>query len=1306
MQYRSDSIIALRLFFLLVVLLFFPAVVLASDWIPVLQGGQPKNSGTWLNPDDPGCQEPGVTCHWDKGVPLGGIAAIDLSAQQPFTVSLNTSLNLSDFLLASNQATLAIPVREVFNAQQSTIDAGAVLLDGSWKGSVSNSGRFVLASGFYSGDFTNQGELVIREKSNRLQGSLNNAGLVKHTGDLALEEPSFQLSGGGTVHLIGGTVHGFTGSETLVNDNTIVGLERVSIIAGLALINTGKLETGGGVLAVNANAGGIVNSGEISAKSGNINVTGEVSNGGGILRSEGESILTLEKAKVSGGRLEGNGHPIFLNLSEVRNATLAGTTGISPATDRPSTLAGTIDNQSKIIIPARHQLFLDQATVTGGEIQFLGASSKLTVVSEESTLSDVTVLFGGPITASLRGRFGTEHLALDNTLVRGEGTLGQLRLTHSGTILASVPEKILRVDARGGPFLQNGLVQAAQGGIIELHGDPIEGNGTVEAVQDSTVRLHRVRFESGTLRTRGGTVEIVDDSRFGRISLDNEGRLVNKFDVDLRLEPAGTYKNSGEITLRPRSQLIVVDGEAAISGGGSLVLEKPSAVIGEVPGGRAPGSPPPRLVFDGNIQGEGFLGGGTADLQLRGSLFTAGRLVLQPASRIEVQGPVDVLSADGHLELRTGEYVLNRVALQLKATLDLNRVTVESSEILTDATSVVRVTAPSSFKGKLSNKGQVEITGGSLTLGSGGSYDNQGTVKLARSNKLLLSGGPVTLSGEGTWEMGPSSVVAGLREEDELVLDSTLAGEGAVGDGTKEFVLEVRGDLVATVAKRFLTIQRADLLNRGSVGAALGGVLRMFQVDSVALGSGQILVQPNSKLVLGDTILSGDIKEHLSNEKGTIEIASKSEIQDGFANRGLIAVPGRVELVLGGTDSTFLKTFVNDGEMRLAPKARLTVDGDQVLDGSGSLTMTAASIRGLPAEGSNRLTNSSLIQGTGIIGDDNLGLENLGTIQANVDRKVLSVRSSQPIENCGRFASLEGGILDFSLLEIGCSEGAGRVDVKKGQLRLFETILEEQIFEVKAGGEASLVNEITFLTSDLFNEGKISVGRSSVLSFDAEGSFSNSATVRLEQSAVLKIFGGEASLNGGGQVVLAGAKIEGNDSAVDHLINASNTLRGAGRIGDNLKQVTNRSAGTIRSETKGTLTLAPGELLNEGTLHANGGGSLIVKTESFQSPGKILIDAGSTLRVRNDDLDVSGNLTVEIGASPAQSGRVLCDLKATVTGTLTVRLQKGVTPGVGEYVLLEAASIENIANVVIPSFLAGLEVESRVTPTQLILTVR
>jgi len=456
---------------------------------------------------------------------------------------------------------------------------------------------------------------------------------------------------------------------------------------------------------------------------------------------------------------------------------------------------------------------------------------------------------------------------------------------------------------------------------------------------------------------------------------------------------------------------------------------------------------------------------------------------------------------------------------------------------------------------------------------------------------------------------------------------------------------------------------------RSSRNFGATAVVRLFAVSLAilvifSLGSGTALAAPCGTLsgtVSTWNVGSSGFWNTGSNwSAGTPSSTISACIIDGTStvtlNSGQNLFVDDLELASGNTLTSGLNMnlfmygtqMINNGSVLLngggGANAILVLENNVTLSGGGTFTMTNAGGGGSAyieqGIGGLTFTNQSTIQGTGILGNGGLALNNSGTINANVSAQAMSLNQSGGTTNSGLLEASNGGVLQ--LLSITINNAGGHVTANSGS-----TVQISSNTTIKGGTLTNNGGTLgTTSGSNAFLDGSTGSGSvtiNGIYTSDTNsntyiyGSIVNNGTIQLNggggSNAILIGESANVTLTGGGIVNMAVASggglsyIEQGVGGVT-LTNVDNTIQGAGIIGNGGLALVNQS--TINSNLAG-LTLivnASGGVANTGLMEASNGGTLQFSGITVANGGgAITANSGSTVQIANSTHIQGGTLT-------------------------------------------------------------------------------
>jgi hypothetical protein len=372
----------------------------------------------------------------------------------------------------------------------------------------------------------------------------------------------------------------------------------------------------------------------------------------------------------------------------------------------------------------------------------------------------------------------------------------------------------------------------------------------------------------------------------------------------------------------------------------------------------------------------------------------------------------------------------------------------------------------------------------------------------------------------------------------------------------------------------------------------------------------------------------------------------------------LAIADGQTLAVVGPTIANGGSIQVNGGA---GNNAILDIAGNVTLSGAGTLTLSSATGGGdayiQQASGGLTLTNSSTIQGAGIIGNNGLTLVNSGTIDANTKTGVagITLNGGGGITNTGTLEATAGGTLtvDNNVVNTGgkiTASGTGSMVDLDGVTITGGTLTAKTGGALETQGTTTL-SGVTLAAGTTY---PVADGTTTVL----VGPFTNNGAVTITggnaNDAILDI-GSNLTLSG--PVTLSTAT--GGGSAIIQqnsgglTLTTTGTIQGAGTIGNNGLTLVN--SGTINANTTsgvaGITLNGGGNITNTGTLEATNGATLTV-ANNVVNTGANITASGTGSIVDLDGVTITGGtLTASGGAALTTSGTTTLSGLTIGTGT-------------------------------------------------------
>ena len=325
---------------------------------------------------------------------------------------------------------------------------------------------------------------------------------------------------------------------------------------------------------------------------------GTVNNG--VIRAEGGSALELVTAsKTNNGLIEAAG----------------GTLAIAGITVAQSATGEIVANGSNVDINA--------ATITGGAIDSVGAGrvrnvSGTSVLSGVDSTADVQVLAGtavalgggtytndGSLAVNPVGSATTTTLRIDGPLaidgvgeitLGGVGTRAQIIAGAGGTLTLGADQLVRGLGLIGVGIVNNGVIRAEGGSVLELVSASKANNGLIEAA-GGTLAISAIavtQSAAGEIVANGSNVDIntatitggsIESSGAGRVRTVGGTSVFSGINSTASVEvlagtalvlSGGAYINDGSITVNPvgsaTNTTVRIDGPLTIGGTGDITL--------------------------------------------------------------------------------------------------------------------------------------------------------------------------------------------------------------------------------------------------------------------------------------------------------------------------------------------------------------------------------------------------------------------------------------------------------------------------------------------------------------------------------------------------------------------------------------------------------------------------------------------------------------------------------------------------------------------------------------------------------------
>jgi fibronectin-binding autotransporter adhesin len=504
-----------------------------------------------------------------------------------------------------------------------------------------------------------------------------------------------------------------------------------------------------------------------------------------------------------------------------------------------------------------------------------------------------------------------------------------------------------------------------------------------------------------------------------------------------------SLSNSGTVSFGTSAVIpaLIFTTDAALSGGGSILMTNPESAITGVSG--------VRLTTDNLISGSGSLGFGFLKITNNGTIAaTGGVLSLAPYNATDGFVNAGVLLADGGtLVLNPGKYLntggtikaaTNSVVSCANVTLAGGKLTSQPGGTFTLTSAALSSTALTGvIQGSGLTLGGTVTNGGTLTVSNlvlGVNQPSPSSLVLVNTGLVQMNGGNTTvfanttLSGGGSWTLNGASL--GWPGPYRLTTDNVISGYGKMGPGMllsnsgtitgSDGVLDMSGpgaNPSGTMTSYNTGVLRADggtlsisnftmlggtnLINTGGTIEALNGSVVSLNSDCVV--GGTIRALPGGTVALSSTMLSG------VSLAGWVQ-GTGVNLAGTVTNAGTLNV---ANLLLGlNQQIPSAVTLINTGLVQVNGGGS-TVYGNTTLSGGGLWLLNGVTLGG-PSPW--RLTTDNVMTGYGTMGSGML-LTNSGTITGSGANLNLIGPGSNP---SGTMTSYNTGVLraDGGMLSI------------------------------------------------------------------------------------------------------------------------------------------------------------------------------------------------------------------------------------------------------------------------------------------------
>ncbi len=1078
-----------------------------------------------------------------------------------------------------------------------------------------------------------------------VSGAINNSGtiLLQSSGNLTrlFLDGNTSFSGGGTIVLSsvpGNSNVQIAGSSIFTNvDNLIEGQGNIGANA-VQFVNEANgifnANVAGQVLVIDPNGNGFNNQGLLEATAGGIlqlngNAGGSFTNSGTILADgAGSEVQLANNVAVAGGTLSAiNGglvHAISGQSVFLSNLTIAGSYLNDDNAD--THVSGTMTNTGTITLNSLgnlSRLILDGDTILngGGTITLISTSNLNAQISGGSILTNVDNLIQGT------GNIGANGVQFINQV--------------GGIFDANVTGQILFVDPNGNGFSNAGILEATNGGILQLSGNAggdFTNSGTIVANGSGS----EVQFLS-SVHITGGTLETLNDGIIRTLSgqtafladLTNTGTYVDNDNADTQVH--GTITNTGTMTFNSAGNLsrLFLNGDTTLAGGGTITLVSTSNLNAQISGGFT------LTNVDNLIQGSGNIGtngvqfinqaGGVFDANVTGQVLffdpNGNGFTNQGLIEATNGGIVQLSGNAGGAFTNTGALILADGAgseVQLLSNVSIAGGTLEA----TNGGLLHALAGQSVF---LSN---LTIVGGYLNDDNAdthvsGTITNTDTITLSSLGNLsrFFLDGDTSLDGGGTLILtSTSNLNAQISGSGILTnVDNLIQGSGNIGANGVQFINQIGGvfDANVTGAILFFDPNGNGFANHGLIEATNGGIVQLSgNAGGDFTNTGATILADGTgsevQLTAGVTVTGGA----LNTTNGGIfrTLGGQTVHLVGLTNTGTFITDNNADTHISGTIvNTGSFTFNANGSV-----TRLFLDSNSTLTGGGVITLASLDSASSEAQitGGFLLTNfDNIIQGQGNLGANSTQFLNQagGTIDANNSGKTLVIDpSAAGFVNQGLLEATNGAFLQLTGNAGGAFVNTGATILASGlnsevQLTNSVSITGGTLSTMDGGIFHVLDGQIIFL-ANLTNAGTFINGNNA--DTHVSGTITNTGSITLNAGANLSrlFLDADTILTGSGTLTLASIDANNNAQITGGflLTNVNNLIQGQGNLGVNSTQFLNQAAGIINANINGqVLAIDPSAagFVNQGLLEATNGAIL----QLTGNAGGAFINTGATI---------------------------------------------------------------------------------------------
>jgi hypothetical protein len=736
-----------------------------------------------------------------------------------------------------------------------------------------------------------------------------------------------------------------------------------------------------------------------------------------------------------------------------------------------------------------------------------------------------------------------------------------------------------------------------------------------------------------------------------------------------------TLSNSGSMTLNAASSTTALELGAGqtltISGGGSIALSNNASNV--IYGAGA------TLINQETIQGSGTIGGANGIGNTEMVLMNSGTINANQSLPLQIDAAEATGTNTGTIEATRGAALVlysslantggTILATGSNSTVQLAGATVSGGTLSTSAGGGVLGETGSTLDGTTTDT--LTITAGSTfeqvngdMIYVAGTITNNGSILMDGTTKTTIlegTGTEVTLAGTGTLTMANSTnnKIQGPGATFSFINDETIQGSGYIGWG--KYISVVNNGVIDANQSSVLEIKPDDgFTNKGTVEATNGATLELYKYH-MENASGTILASgANSQVQINAATLMGGM---LSTSSGGLIVISGGATLDGAA--GLVTLTSGSSMQIPDSQVVYLDgTFTDDGTLTLDSSGGVTeisvTAAGTTLNGTGTLSLSNNSNNQITGTSGSSLTTSVTIQGSGNLGNTQIGLLNQGTIHANQSVPlIIDPSSTGKFQNQGtlqvdagstlQITGSAGGFRNFNpttgTLTAGTYNVTGTLQLSTPNSKS-NNIVTDAASITLTGTTSQILNQsngnaLATLAS-VTSKGSFTLAGNQ--SFTSAGAFSNAGAVKVSSGSTFTVAGGGSYTQTGGTTTVDGTLAT---SSTASFRSGSMFPIGAGSIS-----------------------------FNGGSVFGNGGNlSADVSSSAALTPADSATTTGALGIGGNYTQNSTGALNIRIASATAYNQLAISG-SATLGGTLNIGRLGGYVPPVGAtFTILTAGSV-------------------------------